>query len=315
MPTEPAAAAVPAAAFCADGAPATAEQSDPAAAVSSVTAPTVDLLVLAGGRGSRLGGALKPAVDVAGRTLLARVLDARVLVRRTVVVAPDAARPAAGPADTPASRDTPGNPLIWALEDPPFGGPVAGIAAGLAALAADPPADWILLLACDLPWAADAARHLLTHLADPTLPPTLDGIYLVDDTGRDQWLVGLYRAGALRAGSERLGPAVHGASVRQLLAGRDLHGLPDPSGSGVDVDTWQDVTLTTERLRTERLAADGPAPTRSSAADPAPDGPAPDGPAPAAPAPDVPAPAAPAPARALPDPHPSRPQPPRSDTP
>ena len=285
---------------------------------------TVDLLVLAGGRGSRLGGALKPAVDVAGRTLLARVLDARRLVRRAVVVAPDAARPAAGPADPPV---TPESPLIWALEDPPFGGPVAGIAAGLAALSADdtsaddtaaddtaapagppadvpasPPADWILLLACDLPWAADAARHLLTHLADPALPPTLNGIYLVDDSGRDQWLVGIYRADALRAGVARLGAAVHGASVRQLLAGLDLHGLPDPSGSGVDVDTWQDVTLSTERLTTERLSAE-----RRAADIPAPAA-APDGPAHAARA-------APGPAPALPDPHPSRPHPPRSDTP
>ncbi|TFB50065.1 NTP transferase domain-containing protein, partial [Cryobacterium tagatosivorans] len=45
-----------------------------------------DLIVLAGGRGSRLGGAAKPSVAVAGRTLLSRALDARALAGRTVVV-------------------------------------------------------------------------------------------------------------------------------------------------------------------------------------------------------------------------------------
>ncbi|TFD37384.1 molybdenum cofactor guanylyltransferase, partial [Cryobacterium sp. TMT2-10] len=59
---------------------------------------SVDLIVLAGGRGSRLDGALKPAVEVAGRSLLSRVLDARGLARRVVVVGPDSARPAAGEA-------------------------------------------------------------------------------------------------------------------------------------------------------------------------------------------------------------------------
>jgi hypothetical protein len=43
--------------------------------------------VLAGGRGERLGGD-KPAVLVAGRTLLSRVLDAVPLAVRMVVVAP-----------------------------------------------------------------------------------------------------------------------------------------------------------------------------------------------------------------------------------
>ncbi|MFO7690423.1 MAG: NTP transferase domain-containing protein [Cryobacterium sp.] len=230
-------------------------------AAAAGSAVLVDLLVLAGGRGSRLGGALKPAVDVAGRTLLSRVLDARPLVRRVVVVAPNAARPAAGTADRPDAASG----LVWVLEDPPFGGPVAGIAAGLAALgdghdtAADggahTAADWVLVLACDLPWAADAARHLLSHLADPALPPTLDGVYLVDDTGRDQWLVGVYRVAALRAGAARLGPAVHGASVRQLLTGLELRGLPDPSGASADVDTWQDVTHSAERLSAEQRGA------------------------------------------------------------
>jgi molybdopterin-guanine dinucleotide biosynthesis protein A len=217
----------------------------------------VDLIVLAGGRGSRLGGVLKPAVEVAGRTLLSRVLDARPVARHAVVVGPPAAQPAAAP---PGTAPAAGTPLIWALEDPPFGGPVAGLAAGLAALDAhaalettldgpEPPAGWLLVLACDLPWGADAARLLVA--AASALEKTddrHDGVHLVDSSGHAQWLAAIYRSPALRAAVARLGDRVDGASMRQLLAGLQLEGLHDASGAGIDVDTWQDVKSSTVRL-------------------------------------------------------------------
>ncbi|MBG6059871.1 molybdopterin-guanine dinucleotide biosynthesis protein A [Cryobacterium sp. MP_M5] len=213
-------------------------------------APAVDLIVLAGGRGSRLGGAFKPAVEVAGRTLLARVLDARGLARRVVVVGPDAARDAAGP--QPA-------PLIWALEDPPFGGPVAGIVAGLAALERAEPdphsagSAWLLVLACDLPWAADAARLLVAAVTDPASGAAHpDGFHLVDADGREQWLAGIYRGEALRDSMRRLGSEARGASMRQLLSGFSLRGIRDPGQAGRDVDTWQDVRESTALLNPSR---------------------------------------------------------------
>jgi len=275
----------------------------------------IDLIVLAGGRGSRLGGAVKPAVEVAGRTLLSRVLDARTLARRVVIVGPVSARVAAGPE---------ASGVLWALEDPPFGGPVAGIAAGLAALArpvpapastpgaiptpasasasaaeakavapgarrepeagptpagtAPAPAEWLLVLACDLPWAAAAAGTLIAALGDQALrdqalsdqaladqacaepaladragtntsgPDVLDGLHLSDPDGHPQWLAGLYRASALRSAAARLGPGVDGASMRALLAGLRLAEVPDEAGSGRDVDTWQDVEWSTALL-------------------------------------------------------------------
>jgi molybdopterin-guanine dinucleotide biosynthesis protein A len=246
----------------------------------------VDLIVLAGGRGSRLGGVLKPAVQVAGRSLLSRVLDARPLAQQAVVVGPADARPAA--------IDAHGNAVsvIWALEDPPFGGPVAGLAAGLAALDAahettrlaapeaahqaghdaahdaaheadaptldaadapplDEPADWVLVLACDLPYGAEAARTLLTctsALLQIDDVDQVDGVHFNDYRGRPQWLAALYRAPALRAAIARLGDRVDGASMRTLLEGLPLAGLLDESTASADVDTWEDVESSTARL-------------------------------------------------------------------
>lgn len=202
----------------------------------------VDLIVLAGGRGRRLDGAVKPAVEVAGRTLLSRVLDARTLVRHVVIVGPETAHLAAG--DTPAGS----TPAVWALEDPPFGGPVAGIAAGLTALTATDLPDWVLVLACDLPWAADATRTLLPHLTDPTLPASVQGLYLTDTDGHAQWLTAAYRLDALTAAMSRLGARAHGASMRELLGSLVLRGIHDDTNAATDVDTWQDVLESTARL-------------------------------------------------------------------
>jgi len=222
----------------------------------------VDLIVLAGGRGSRLGGALKPAVEVAGRPLLSRVLDARPLAQQAVVVGPAGARPAA--------IDEHGNAVsvVWALEDPPFGGPVAGLAAGLAALDAayegaleaahdadapmlDEPAGWVLVLACDLPYGAVAARTLLSctsALLQIGDADKVDGVHFTDLHGRSQWLAALYRAPALRAAMARLGDRVGDASMRMLLEGLHLTALMDESTASTDVDTWEDVENSTARL-------------------------------------------------------------------
>ncbi|MEU8757579.1 DUF6457 domain-containing protein [Streptomyces sp. NPDC048659] len=79
-----------------------------------------DALVLAGGAARRLGGADKPGVRVGGRSLLDRVLAGCRDAGTTVVVA--------------APRTT-ARPVTWAREDPPGGGPLAALDAGLRRLA------------------------------------------------------------------------------------------------------------------------------------------------------------------------------------
>ncbi|WP_258726336.1 molybdenum cofactor guanylyltransferase [Cellulomonas sp. NS3] len=245
-------------------APESSPGADRATGAGHPTPPAYDALVLAGGRARRLGGVSKPDVLVSGRRLLAHVLDAAAVgpgPRRTVVVAP-------------ASVAVPDG-VLRTLEDPPDGGPVAGIAAGLAALGrsgadavpggrvphgagaggpevlsaagasatGDGPAPWVLVLACDVPRAAGAVPHLLAACARGG---AASGALLVDADGREQPLVGLYRRADLdRAVTELAasrGPdGVRGASVRALLAPLTLTRVPDDSSAAADVDTWEDV--------------------------------------------------------------------------
>ncbi len=210
-------------------------------------AGSFDAVVLAGGRGQRLGGVSKPEVLVAGRTLLDRALDATGDARRTVVVGPP-------------HLARPGVPAV--LEDPPSGGPVAGIDAGLAGLEGgdrrgEAP---VLVLACDVPRAAGAVPILLAALrADAEA----DGAHLVRG-GRPQ-LVAVHRPWALRAALDGLTPhgGVHGASVRRLLEGLHMVAVPDPDDLAADADTWDDVARL-ESVLARQGAPDAPMLARRS---------------------------------------------------
>jgi molybdopterin-guanine dinucleotide biosynthesis protein A len=155
---------------------------------------TFDAIVLAGGSARRLGGIDKPALVVGARTLLDAVLDAVADAGRAVVVGPE--RPVA-------------RPVVWAREDPPGGGPVAALAAGLPLVTAP----LVALLAADLPFLTADVVDQLVRAADGH-----DGALLVDQSGRDQVLLGVWRTQALR-GAVPESPA--GARVSQVLGGLD----------------------------------------------------------------------------------------------
>ncbi|MFJ4230703.1 molybdenum cofactor guanylyltransferase [Cellulosimicrobium cellulans] len=207
------------------------------------TAFAFDAVVLAGGRAERLGTP-KPGVVVGGRPLLEHALAATAGAGRTVVVGPDEL---ADPARYTLTR-----------EDPPFGGPVAGIAAGLSALPAsdDGGAAWVLVLACDVPRAAEAVPALLAavrHRTDEVGALAVRG-------GREQWLVGLYERAALADALTAL-PTVHGASVRRLLAGLPALAVTDEDGATDDVDTWEDAREQDRRLGAGAVPAPDETPT------------------------------------------------------
>jgi molybdopterin-guanine dinucleotide biosynthesis protein A len=125
-------------------------------------------------------------------------------------------------------------------EDPPGGGPVAAIAAGLDRVSAE----LVVILAVDYPLVDSAViADLIASLGDA------DGCVLRDDGGRDQPLAGVFRIARLRAALDRL-PSAAGTSVRgvmQMLHVKSITRMP----AALDCDTPEDL----ERLN--ELAGDG----------------------------------------------------------
>jgi len=191
------------------------------------------IIILAGGRARRLGGADKPGLVVGGQTLLAAVVAAgtEAGTRRIVVVGPG----------RPEIADHGGTaPVRFVREEPPGAGPVPALRRGLAEV--DGPAHgraepWVAVLAADLPFLR--AGHLRALLAAAA---GHDGAVLADDGGRAQWLAGCWRTGTLR----RAAAGYRGSSLHGLLAPLRPVSVSLPSGPGepppwLDCDTEQDL--------------------------------------------------------------------------
>ncbi|WP_426321161.1 molybdenum cofactor guanylyltransferase [Microbacterium sp. E-13] len=189
-------------------------------------------ILLAGGRATRLGGASKPLLDVGGQTLLQSAVRA-------------ARRAAASPVTVVAPVLDETLPVSWVREDPPFSGPAAAVVAALASWpqAADP--EWTLLLACDLPGAEAAVVRLVGDL--PLLPGDAGGICLGDRSSRPQWLIGVYRTGALRGAASALPLGGRDAPVRALLDELAITVVAAGDDLTRDVDTWEDLEEARER--------------------------------------------------------------------
>jgi molybdopterin-guanine dinucleotide biosynthesis protein A len=174
-----------------------------------------DVVVLAGGSGRRLGGVDKPALEVGGRTLLDRVLDACDTAASIVVV---------GPERTTSRRVT------WTREQPPGGGPLAGLAAGLAHVTAPV----TLLLAADLPFFTPECAAALVVAA----PAVLMG------EGREQWLCSAWPTHLLVAALE--GVTVEGGRLGAFLdsLGPVRLAWSGPGEPWADIDTAEDLART-----------------------------------------------------------------------
>ncbi|MFF1687390.1 NTP transferase domain-containing protein [Streptomyces sp. NPDC058254] len=192
--------------------------------------PAHDAVVLAGGASRRLGGADKPAVRVGGRPLLDRVLAACATAGTTVVVAEP--RPTA-------------HPVRWTREDPPGGGPLAALGAGLRATTADE----VLVLSADLPFLSE---QTVRRLLDVLYAGTADGVMLSDADGRDQPLVAAYRSAPLRHHLAELAAAhddgLSGLPLRLLVGRLELTRITDPVAS-FGCDTWDDIAAARSRIR------------------------------------------------------------------
>lgn len=135
-----------------------------------------DAIVLAGGAARRFGGD-KALVQFEGETLLARAVNAVKGARRIVVVGEP-------------RGDIDG--VQWTQESPQGGGPVAALAAGLAALGPDA-APLVAVLASDLPFVDPDSIGALSKAA-----ARMDGAVAIDEGDNLNPLLAVYRTPRLQ---------------------------------------------------------------------------------------------------------------------
>lgn len=193
----------------------------------TVSPAPLGAVILTGGTGLRLGGVDKAALEVDGRTMLDRALEATAAADPVVVV---------GPA-TPTRC-----PVTWTRENPPGGGPAAGLLAGLDALPG--PVETVCVLAVDMPRFTARTMHRLVAVLKSE--PDTDAACLVDPSGRQQWLAGVYRLTALTAARPADPADEDGMSMRALVRDLRIAEVTAVEDEAHDVDTWDDLAQLTD---------------------------------------------------------------------
>jgi molybdopterin-guanine dinucleotide biosynthesis protein A len=200
-------------------------------------------LVLAGGRGSRLHGDDKAAITIDGTSALDHLLASLPGPASVVVVGPE----------RPTQR-----PVTFRRELPVHGGPVAGIASGLAAVTTPV----TVLLAVDMPWAWGLAALLVAEFESCQAAALVP----VDGSGFRQPLCAVVRTEAVRGALQELGDPA-GRSMRDLMSLLDIQERPlgETEISWVDdIDTPADLRKARSNHALSRTKATPP-PAESSA--------------------------------------------------
>ncbi|MDK8763867.1 NTP transferase domain-containing protein [Corynebacterium sp. MSK218] len=190
------------------------------------TAPFAAIIV-AGGRGSRMGGADKASIRVGGQRLLDRLHSYLPYGTPSVVVSPHWL----------------GSPQV--CESPLYGGPAAGIAAGYRFLAAKNSAthgqrDLVAVVAVDAPESPLAIPKLIDGLGEHSVAVAATGKQI-------QPLCAVWRVDALGGALSRLG-GVHNRSARSLLRAADSIAIVQVGEEIRDYDTPQELRAYEQRI-------------------------------------------------------------------
>jgi molybdopterin-guanine dinucleotide biosynthesis protein A len=172
--------------------------------VDNLFMKTWSAIVLSGGTNRRFGSD-KSAALLHGITLLDHVLSFIPKEIKTVVVGKDV------------------------FEEPPLGGPVAGIARGLQEI----DTEFVAVAAVDMPYGSALFSQLLNTIsADAAMP--------IDADGFKQPLCGIYRRVALLSAIEKLGNP-HGQSMRALCELLAIDEVQVDARALIDIDTPEDL--------------------------------------------------------------------------
>lgn len=193
----------------------------------------VDVIVLAGGAGSRLRrtdpdgstNADKPGRTVGDWPLLEHILVAASAASRRIVVGPE--------------RGTSFGEPEFCREDPPLSGPVAALRAGLERVQQPT----VFFLGTDVPFIGAGLELLRSSLAGSGA----EAAALVDTSGRTNYLASLWRTEALAARLSGL-EAAH-APLKLLYTDAAVIRIPDFDAVSSDCDTVEELGAAEERFR------------------------------------------------------------------
>lgn len=216
---------------------------------------TTAAIILGGGTGERLGGAIKADLALGGRRFLGILiteLRAQPQIGEIVVVAPPEVTVPDG--------------ILQTLEEPAGGGPVAGVIAGLDALRS--PVSAVVVLTVDAPFAARAVPALMAGLGhgtdDGEAGPrhgtgdgvaglghgtgdgvaslggaVSDGAAARGEAGFTEYLLAIYRTDALRRRAAEY--AIRDVSARRFFSALQPTEVEVPPLALRDVDTPEDL--------------------------------------------------------------------------
>lgn len=179
--------------------------------------PDFSVVILAGGTGARLGGVDKAGVEYAGVTLLEHCLDACLDASEVVVVG----------SPVPTTR-----PVTFVREDPPYGGPAAGLLTGLGSFLRVP--TQLGILAVDMPHVTAYTFRRLRRAAAGH-----DGAALHGPDGRRQ-LALVVDPAMLKAVAPDY-ELWHGLALHQLLGPLDLAEVESKGEEAHDIDGFEDL--------------------------------------------------------------------------
>lgn len=165
---------------------------------------TWSVIVLSGGTNKRFGSDKSQAL-LNGITLLDHVLSFIPTDIKTVIVGKDV------------------------FEDPPLGGPVAGIARGLQEI----DTEFVAIAAVDMPYGSSLFSQLLDAIKSDAVMP-------VDSDGFRQSLCAIYRRDSLLIALDKLGD-LHGQSMRALCDVLIIDDVQVKPRALIDIDTPADL--------------------------------------------------------------------------
>jgi molybdopterin-guanine dinucleotide biosynthesis protein A len=183
--------------------------------------PEVTLAIIAGGKGERLGGVAKGLLEVEGRPVLARLLELGRLFGDVLLVAND-------PAPYTGFH-------LWTVEDVVRG---RGAPGGVHAALVGARTEWVLAVACDMPFVSEAAARVLLGARGAEADAVCFTV-----GGRVEPLLALYRRSLADAWGQAL--KTEEPSLRTLLSRCRTKHLAEEALRAVDAELRAVVSVNT----------------------------------------------------------------------